>query len=289
MGVSAVFLDRDGTIIEDVGYVDDPGKVRLLPRAAEAIRRFTQAGHRVVVISNQSGIARGLFDEETLSRVHERLEALLREAGARLDGAYYCPYLDGPEAKVEAYRRDSELRKPRPGMLRQAAEELGIDLAKSWMIGDSVRDVQAGREAGCRTVLIANPEAVDAAIPGDTARVASLWEAANLVVPDPVPTGTASPPVGRRAGGDLNQEGEILRLLAGIHEQIDRALRPRRQHDFSMLRLMGALLQMFAIVGGVWGAVALLNDQHVAATGRLLLACFFQLASLSAFAIDRFR
>ncbi len=154
MKATAVFLDRDGTIIEAHGYINDPNQVRLIPGAADAIRCLSKAGHLVVLISNQSGVARGLLDEETLSRVHGRLEELLREEGVSLDGAYYCPYLDGPEAKVDAYRRDSELRKPNPGMLLQAARGLNIDLSRSWVIGDSPCDVEAGLRAGCRTILI---------------------------------------------------------------------------------------------------------------------------------------
>ncbi|GAG06725.1 unnamed protein product, partial [marine sediment metagenome] len=154
MKQTVVFLDRDGTIVEDLGYIDDPDRVRLLPGAAEAIRRFADMGYLVVLVSNQSGVARGLFDEAALSRVHARLEELLEADGAGLDGTYYCPYLDGPAAKVDAYRRDSDLRKPRPGMLLQAAGDLSVDLSGSWMIGDSPTDVEAGVGAGCRTVFI---------------------------------------------------------------------------------------------------------------------------------------
>ncbi|GAG48670.1 unnamed protein product, partial [marine sediment metagenome] len=123
MTSTAVFLDRDGTIVEDLGYIGEPEQLRLIPGAADALRRFSREGYLVVVVSNQSGVARGLFDEADLSRVHARLEALLAECGASLDGAYYCPYLSGAEATVEAYRRESELRKPAPGMLLQAAGE----------------------------------------------------------------------------------------------------------------------------------------------------------------------
>ena len=155
MTTRAVFLDRDGTIIEDTSYVDDPAKVRLLSGVADAIRRFGDASYLVVIVSNQSGVARGMFDEATLSAVHQRVDELLAERGATLDGAYYCPYLDSAEATVETYRRDSDLRKPKPGMLLQAAEELNIDLERSWMIGDSSRDIEAGKRAGCRTIRIA--------------------------------------------------------------------------------------------------------------------------------------
>src|SRR6185436_282597 len=103
-------------------------EVVLLPGAGEAIRKLADAGNLIVVVSNQSGVARGLFDEAALDLVHRRMEALLREHGAPLHGVYYCPYLDGPEAVVEAYRQKSDLRKPGAGMLRLAAKEMDIDL-----------------------------------------------------------------------------------------------------------------------------------------------------------------
>lgn len=150
----AVFLDRDNTLIEDPGYINDPADVILLPGAADALRRFRAAGYRAVVVTNQSGVARGRITEDQLIAVHSRLRELLRAEGAELDAIYYCPYLDGSEASVAAYRRDSELRKPRPGMLLLASRELGLELGRSWMVGDSLRDVEAGRAAGCRTILI---------------------------------------------------------------------------------------------------------------------------------------
>lgn len=155
----AVFLDRDGTIIADTGFVARPEQVHLMPGAAHAIHAFRQAGFKVVVASNQSGVARGLFDEPAVRSVNDRVQAQLREHGAEVDAFYYCPYLDGPEAVVEAYRRPSEWRKPAPGMLLAAAEDLHLDLKRSWMIGDAARDVEAGRRAGCRTVLIRRPGA----------------------------------------------------------------------------------------------------------------------------------
>jgi D-glycero-D-manno-heptose 1,7-bisphosphate phosphatase len=150
----AVFVDRDRTLIDDPGYISDPDQVRLLDGAAESLRRFRDAGYAVVIVTNQSGVARGLLTEGDLAIVHQRMRDLLRSEGTDVDAIYYCPFLDGPEAVRDQYRRDSNLRKPKPGMLLLAAEELGLDLGKSWMIGDSARDVQAGRAAGCRTILI---------------------------------------------------------------------------------------------------------------------------------------
>ncbi len=308
---AAVFLDRDGTIIEDTGYLGDPGKVRLIPDAPDAIRRFRQAGYLVVIVSNQSGVARGFFDEVALYKVHARVESLLAERGAAADQAYYCPYLDGPEATVVAYRRDSDLRKPRPGMLLRAAKELDIDLSCSWMIGDSPTDVQAGMNAGCRTILLrhngAQRPALDV-IPTHCAE--SLTEAAALVEmamkqeQKSIPIShspfqgedwnegkTTSPSSFKEEGGSEGQRSAdaVLLSLERIHSQLERDHRKNRQHDFSFLRLLGALLQMLAIVAALWGVVALLDDRSGPATARLTLACFFQFAAVTAFAIDRFR
>lgn len=157
----AVFLDRDGTIIEDPGYLRDCSQVRLLPGAVEAIRQFRRAGFRVVVVTNQSAVARGYLTEAQLAAIHDHLRRMLAAHGAPLDGVYYCPY--HPEGVVDAYRKSSDWRKPDCGMLQAAAGDLGLDLAQSWMIGDSAGDVEAGRRAGCRTVLLAPAERSPAA------------------------------------------------------------------------------------------------------------------------------
>ncbi len=287
MKSKAVFLDRDGTIIKDAGYIADPDDVDLLPGSAEAIQRFAEAGYLIVVASNQSGIARGRFDETDLERIHERFEELLSEEGVSLDGAYYCPYLDGSEATVRRYRRDSELRKPKPGMLLQAARELNVDLKRSWMIGDSPGDVQAGTRAGCKTVYLTHGNGNRGA--GDfvaTHVVTDLREAADVVLGPRAKRGSDRPPP---AGGGVLAGDRAVQALDRIHESLERAHRPRRQDDFSLIRLVAALLQMFAIVLALWGAVALFDEDTGVATPRLLLACFLQLASLSAFAVDRFR
>jgi len=287
MTVPAVFLDRDGTIVEDTGYLHDPDQVRLLPGAPEAVKRFAKAGYRVVLVSNQSGVARGFFDEQALARVHEKVEQLLNEQGAALDGVYYCPYLDGSAAKVEAYRRDSDLRKPSPGMLLQAAKELRIDLNRSWMIGDSASDVEAGRRAGCRTILLARNGSTAAATEARPTAVASSLVEAAAVVEHGVAEAPGFPTPG--VSESPRHDDRVADALANIQALIERALRQGRQHDFSLLRLFGALLQMLAIVAAIWGCTALLNDQTGTSSARLLLACFLQLASFSAFAMDRFR
>ncbi|MGF1633463.1 MAG: D-glycero-alpha-D-manno-heptose-1,7-bisphosphate 7-phosphatase [Phycisphaerae bacterium] len=157
MSRPAVFFDRDNTLILNDGYLAEPDEVRLVDGAAEALARLRGLGFAIVVVSNQSGVARGLHTEEDVHRVNERMRDLLREAdaAAEIDHIEYCPY--HPEAVVEDYRRDSDLRKPRPGMLFRAAEELDLDLAASWMVGDAPRDMEAGRRAGCRCVLLMLP------------------------------------------------------------------------------------------------------------------------------------
>ncbi|HMC89625.1 MAG TPA: HAD family hydrolase [Gemmataceae bacterium] len=140
----AVFLDRDGTLIEDVGYPNDPRAVRLLPGAAAALARLQEQGFRLIVISNQSGIGRGMVSPEQARQVHEELARQLGKRNVQLDGAYYCPH--APEDGCAC-------RKPSPSLLLRAGEELQLDLSQSFMIGDKVSDVEAGRAAGCRTIF----------------------------------------------------------------------------------------------------------------------------------------
>lgn len=152
----AVFLDRDGTIIEDPGYLSDPEQVKLLPGVDLAIKSLRQAGYAIVVVTNQSGVARGMLSEERLAAIHTTLRAKLADKQAPLDAIYYCPF--HPEGTVAEFASESDHRKPAPGMLLTAAAEMGLDLAGSWMVGDSPRDVSAGQRAGCRTVRILHPD-----------------------------------------------------------------------------------------------------------------------------------
>jgi D-glycero-D-manno-heptose 1,7-bisphosphate phosphatase len=148
----AVFLDRDGTLTDEVGYVNHPSRLRLLPRSAEAIRRLNGAAVPAVVVTNQAGIARGYFSQDVLDAVNATLVARLAEAGARLDGIYVCPH--HPTEGEPPYRARCECRKPKPGLLRRAAAELGLDLARSTMIGDKPSDLVPGRGVGAATVLV---------------------------------------------------------------------------------------------------------------------------------------
>ena len=148
----AVFLDKDGTLIKDVPYNVEPGLIRLLPGVARSLRTLHAAGYRLIVISNQSGVARGYFPEEALAEVEARLRTLLAEAGVPLTGFYYCPH--HPEGTVPEYAVNCYCRKPEPGLLLRAALAHNIDLSRSWFIGDILNDIEAGRRAGCRTMLL---------------------------------------------------------------------------------------------------------------------------------------
>jgi D-glycero-D-manno-heptose 1,7-bisphosphate phosphatase len=283
---TAVFLDRDGTIIEDGGYIASPEEVRLLPGAVEGMRKLADAGYLLVLVSNQSGLARGLFDEEALNSVHARLEGLLSEGGARLDGSYYCPYLAGPEAVVEAYRCESDLRKPKPGMLLQASKEMDIDSPRSWMIGNSLADVLAGQAAGCGTILLCESFEISEADVRPTFYARDLSRAADLILSQ-TEVEMADNSSSRETHGQQRAASDAsVELLTKIHDQLDRANRQKRQRDFSVVRLVAALLQMFAVVTAVWGFMSLVGNTYDAATPRLVLACFFQLAAVSAFVID---
>jgi D-glycero-D-manno-heptose 1,7-bisphosphate phosphatase len=149
---AAVFLDRDGTIIEDADYLVHPDQVRMIPGAAEALRRLNDLRIPVVIVTNQSAVARGMASEIDVTAVNDRLRVLLAAAGAHLDGIYYCPH--HPEIGVSPYRRSCDCRKPLPGLLQRAARELGLDLPASAMIGDSLRDLEAGAAAGCATLML---------------------------------------------------------------------------------------------------------------------------------------
>lgn len=159
----AVFLDRDGVLIEDTGYPRDPDAIRLLPGTAEGLRALRAQNWRLVVATNQSGVARGLFDLKRLDLIHDRLRELLADDGVWLDALYYCPH--HPDAEIPDFRRICEHRKPAPGMLLSAAVELHLDLEECWMIGDKESDLAAGAAAGCRGILLGPGRGSSGAVP----------------------------------------------------------------------------------------------------------------------------
>lgn len=151
-GKIAVFLDRDGTINVEAGYIRELENLRLMPGAGPAIRALNERGVPVILATNQSGPARGYYPETWVHALHERLVALLAAEGAHLDDLFYCPHL--PDGTVPEYTQDCRCRKPEPGMLEEAAAKHGIDLARSYMIGDKATDVEVGQRVGARTVLL---------------------------------------------------------------------------------------------------------------------------------------
>ena len=154
MSKRAVFLDKDGTLIDNLPYNVDPRRISLCNGAGAALRLLARLDYHLIVVSNQDGVAHGHFPEAALEPVRHRLADLLFREQLELDGFYYCPH--HPDGKLAQYALDCLCRKPMPGMLLQAAREHEINLQASWMIGDILHDVEAGNRAGCRTVLIDN-------------------------------------------------------------------------------------------------------------------------------------
>ena len=150
----ALFLDKDGTLIEDIRYNCCPEKMRLMPNSAAGLFSAWEAGFDLIVVSNQAGVALGHFSESDLAIVESRLRELLGEIGLPLTAFYYCPHY--PSGTVPQYARTCDCRKPMPGMLHRAAQDLQLNLRGSWLIGDILDDIEAGSRAGCKTVLLAN-------------------------------------------------------------------------------------------------------------------------------------
>lgn len=148
----AVFLDRDGTINVEKEYLHRAEEFVFIPGAPEAIRLLKDAGFLVIVVTNQSGVGRGYFDEEAVHRLHRFMDGELARFGTAVDGYYLCPH--HPMHGIGAYRRECGCRKPLPGMLIEAAGDFGIDLTASWIVGDKLADVEAGLAAGCRAILV---------------------------------------------------------------------------------------------------------------------------------------
>jgi len=147
-----VFLDRDGTIIEEVGYLSRVDQFRFIDGAAKAVKSLNASGLKVVIVTNQAGVARGYLSETALQEIHCRMADMLRAQSARLDAIYYCPH--HPIEGVGPYRMECNCRKPKPGMLDRAARELNIDLSQSFVVGDKITDLETGYAVGCKTVLV---------------------------------------------------------------------------------------------------------------------------------------
>lgn len=230
----AVFLDRDNTLIANDGDLGDPDRVQLQDGVPDALRSLRAAGFRLVVVTNQGGVARGAFTESDVDRVHQRIAELVDESvgmSGLIDRFYYCPF--HPEGTVAEYRREHSWRKPSPGMIIQAARDMDLTLDRSWMIGDQVRDIQAGKKAGCRTVLISSDhDTIDRA--KATAVAATISDAVSIILErrDP-PTVTSSTIGNGRAratsgsgGGTATLDAPEVKMQAAPPESAPRAVTP---------------------------------------------------------------
>ena len=182
MPYKAVFLDRDDTIVDDPGYIRKPEQLQLIPGATDALKQLKKLGYLLVIVTNQSGIARGFLTEQDLEGIHQELKRQLTTEGATIDGLYYCPY--HPDGNVKDFSIESNLRKPNAGMFFLAEKELDIDLEQSWMIGDSYRDIKAGKAAGCHTILVDVPGKIrekKSTDPEPDRKAVNLREAVNII------------------------------------------------------------------------------------------------------------
>ena len=258
-----IFLDRDNTLIANDGDLGDPTRVSLLEGVPEGLLRLREAGYRLVVVTNQGGVARGRYGEEDVDKVHREIAGLLDQAAGRrglIDRFYYCPY--HPEAILPEYRREHPWRKPRPGMLLQAARDLALDLSASWMIGDQPRDIEAGRAAGCRTVLVGDAE-VDTQIQ-PTAAATDFTEAVDLVL--------AAGKPGRGRGPERNEIASLRRAVEDLTESI--GVRDGGSTRAVALAFMG--LAAFPFVAAI-----LMLDDHEAFLRWMLVTVVALLASIA--------
>jgi D-glycero-D-manno-heptose 1,7-bisphosphate phosphatase len=189
----AVFLDKDGTLIQDVPYNVDPKKIQLTA-GAEALQTLHQKGYLLIVISNQSGVARGYFPETALVEVEQKLRELLAQLNVLLQDFYYCPH--HPAGTVAKYAIPCNCRKPAPGLLLQAARDRDIDLSQSWFIGDILNDIEAGRRAGCKTILLNNGNETEWIVSPQRlphSMVTSLQDAIDIILCDDGPLSILQP------------------------------------------------------------------------------------------------
>ena len=197
-----VFIDKDGTLVENIPYNVDPALIRLSRGAERAIARLAKAGFRLVVVSNQPGVALGRFPESALLRVTERLGELLAPLGAELAGFYYCPH--HPEGSVAEYAIHCDCRKPAPGLIERAARELNASAKDAWLVGDILDDVEAGSRAGCTTVLLDNGNETEWILTPERRPdyiVRDLDEAADFIVS----AGVSAPPLVERPTMDVRR------------------------------------------------------------------------------------
>jgi D-glycero-D-manno-heptose 1,7-bisphosphate phosphatase len=309
MANNAVLLDRDDTLIEDPGYINHPSQVRLIDGVAESLIELRNMGYKLAVVSNQSGVARGIVTEQVLGEIHDRLKTLLAEKGAHLDAIYYCPY--HPEGIIPKYRRESDLRKPSPGMILQAAKEMDLDLSQSWAIGNSDRDIEAGRRAGCKTIMLEtlgrNKNPVPSLAKPDY-RAVNLKEAVNIIKkyhrtieaplpPQPQPPATTveepqpqaeteqaeqnpAPPA-ENIEQEPTEGSRTEQLLAAILDQLKRRHREELFGEFSWLRFLAGVFQGIVPLGLLVSIVLFMRAKQDSALMALGFTMVFQLMTLT--------
>jgi D,D-heptose 1,7-bisphosphate phosphatase len=262
----AVFLDRDNTLIQNDGDLGQPDQVRLVQGVASGLAQLRESGYHLVVVTNQAGVARGVFTEEDVDAVHQRIALMVDEQSQRngvIDRFYYCPY--HPEGKLPEYRRDHLWRKPHPGMILQASQDMEIDLSRSWMVGDQERDIQAGKAAGCRTILVTKRNEVSQKAAADVV-VPDFAQAVQVILKERsssrksqgngmAPASAVTPAPTKPAAS--NELGALRKSVADLIEEI-RADRLRKS-DFTLLRMLAGLCQLLAIVLAVLGLLQLEN------------------------------
>ena len=300
----AIFFDRDNTLIVGNDYLGDPARVELVPGAAAAVARANHLGYSVVVVSNQSGVARGKYAESDVRAVNARVDELLRAGhpDAVIDRHEFCPH--HPEADVEEYRRKCDCRKPRPGMILGAAAELGLDLPFSWLVGDAPRDIEAGVAAGCRTILFRDPlllpspaaEAEEVVKPEFVAT--TLAEAMDYVErhtrrafalrserPEPAAAENAEKNEAPSADpAPLAAEPADDRVLDELRKLNDHFEQHFNRADFSVARLLAGVVQVLALA--VLFLAYLTWGPTIQPLGMLLLAMFLQVLTATLLVFD---
>ena len=278
---AAVFLDRDGTLVhETANYVTRVEDLHLIDGIGQALRRLRAAGYLLVVVTNQACLAKGLLDEQTLKKIHDRLESLLGEEAVQLDGIHFCG--DYTEGTVEKYIKDSPRRKPQPGMLLEAADQLGIDLSKSWMVGDATRDVQAGSSAGCRTVLLTDPEQIEkggnapADITAADFTAHDLSEAADIIIAEDIGPAESAKPSTKQTPSPSPVQDENVRLLADILRELRHQRVAHRHREFSVSKMMAGMLQCTVFLCLVFAYVAFSHWSATSLFVSLAIAMIFQ-------------
>jgi D-glycero-D-manno-heptose 1,7-bisphosphate phosphatase len=303
----AIFFDRDNTLIVSDGYLGDPTGVRLIPGAADAIARARQLGYATVVVSNQSGVARGMFTETAVRNVNARLDDLLKKQNqaAVIDRHEFCPY--HPDGLVERYRIDSDLRKPKPGMIIQAAEALALDLSRSWVIGDAPRDIEAGHAAGCRTILFSDPSLPRSPAAAEKSPVepehtcSTLAQALDYIQQHPPPTSEEKPagtdpiPMPSSAAEPATPPSEGRTdpsPLARIEAQLERIAQELRRsgdtkQDFSVSKLLAGIVQV--VVLAVLFVAYLNRGEPTALLNVLVLGLLLQTLTIALLIMSRQR